>query len=102
MAVADIQRAHAQTKVRATALFATGSSRVPAQFSPFTPPSDVQFIIPPSLSVPYTLDWKPGRTMSWNLTVEREIVQSLVVRAGYVGSKGTHLSNLTDLCGINV
>jgi hypothetical protein len=69
----------------------------PAQFAPFTPPSDVQFIIPPSLSVSYTPDWKPGRTMSWNLTVEREIVPSVVVRAGYVGSKGTHLGYNSDV-----
>ena len=63
----------------------------PAQFSPYTPPSNVAFITPPSLSVSYSPDWKPARTMSWNLTVEREISSGLVVRAAYVGSKGTHL-----------
>lgn len=69
----------------------------PAQFGPFIPTSDVAFINPPSLAVSYTPDWKPGRTISWNLTVERELRKDVLVRAGYVGSKGTHLGYNTDI-----
>src|SRR5262249_18516391 len=69
----------------------------PAQFAPFTPPSNVAFINPPSLAVSYTPDWKPGRTMSWNLTVEHQFSANIVARAGYVASKGTHLGYNTDI-----
>ena len=32
----------------------------------------------------------------WNLTLERQIAKSLLVRAGYVGNKGTHLYGTAD------
>ena len=69
----------------------------PAQFAPFVPPSNVQFLIPPSLAVSYTPDWKPGRTMSWNLTVEHQLRSDLLFRVGYAGSKGTHLGYNSDV-----
>jgi hypothetical protein len=69
----------------------------PAQYAPFTPPSNVSFIIPPSLAVSYSPDWKPGRTMAWNLTVERQLRSDVLVRVGYAGSKGTHLGYNTDV-----
>ncbi len=69
----------------------------PAQFAPFIPPSNVQFIIPPSLAVSYTADWKPARTMSWNFTVERQLRNDLLFRVGYAASKGTHLGYNTDV-----
>jgi outer membrane receptor protein involved in Fe transport len=68
----------------------------PAQFAPFIPPSNVQFIIPPSLAVSYTPDWKPGRTMSWNFTVEQQLRGDMLLRLGYAASKGTHLGYNTD------
>jgi len=34
---------------------------------------------------------------SWNLTVERELAQGIVIEAGYAGSKGTHLGRKYDL-----
>ena len=69
----------------------------PAQFAPFIPPKNVAFIIPPSLAVSYTPDWRPGRTLSWNLTVERQIVNNLLFRVGYAASKGTHLGYNSDV-----
>jgi hypothetical protein len=69
----------------------------PAQYAPFVPPSNVKFIIPPSLAVSYTPDWKPGRTMSWNLTVEHQLRNDLLIRAGYAASKGTHLGYNSDV-----
>jgi hypothetical protein len=69
----------------------------PGQFAPFIPPSNVQFIIPPSLAVSYTPDWKPGRTMSWNFTVEQQLRSDMLLRLGYAGSKGTHLGYNNDV-----
>jgi hypothetical protein len=69
----------------------------PAQYAPFVPPSNVAFITPPGLAVSYTPDWKPGRTMSWNFTVERQLRNDLLLRAGYAGSKGTHLGYNSDV-----
>src|SRR5258708_33179500 len=69
----------------------------PAQYAPFIPPSNVAFILPPSLAVSYTPDWRPARTLSWNLTVEHQLPGALLVRAGYVGSKGTHLGYNSDV-----
>jgi carboxypeptidase family protein len=34
---------------------------------------------------------RPGYTQNWNLVMEREIVSNLLVRAAYVGAKGTDL-----------
>ncbi len=36
----------------------------PGQYAPFIPPSNVQFILPPSLAVSYTPDWRPARSLS--------------------------------------
>ncbi|HZT29588.1 MAG TPA: carboxypeptidase regulatory-like domain-containing protein [Bryobacteraceae bacterium] len=69
----------------------------PAQYAPFVPPSSVQFIKPPSLAVSYTPDWRPARTMAWNLTVERQLHTDLLVRLGYAGGKGTHLGYNSDV-----
>jgi hypothetical protein len=33
---------------------------------------------------------------NWNLTVERELLRNLLMRVGYVGTKGTHLTSLYD------
>lgn len=69
----------------------------PGQFAPFIPPADAAFIIPPSLAVSYTAEWRPARTMGWNFTVERQLRNDVLFRAGYVASKGTHLGYNTDV-----
>jgi outer membrane receptor protein involved in Fe transport len=38
-----------------------------------------------------TRDMRAGYLQNWNLVLERELRSSLLVRAAYVGSKGTHL-----------
>lgn len=35
-------------------------------------------------------------TQNWSLTIERELISSLVLRVGYVGTKGTHLTSNYD------
>ena len=69
----------------------------PQEFAPFIPSADVGFDLPLGLAVSYTPDWKPARTLSYNLTIEHQLRPDLLVRAGYVGSKGTHLGFNTDI-----
>ena len=68
----------------------------PAQFAPFTPASNVQFQTP-MVGVSYAPDWTPAQQQSWNVTLEHQLRTDLLVRAAYVGSKGTHLGYNTDV-----
>ncbi|MBV8809970.1 MAG: TonB-dependent receptor [Acidobacteriaceae bacterium] len=69
----------------------------PAQFAPFIPPHDVAFPIPLPLAVSYQPNWHPSELMNWNLTVERQLSKDILLRVGYVASKGTHLAYNTDV-----
>lgn len=68
----------------------------PAEYAPTPPPSNAEFE-KPVLGVSYATDWKPARQLSWNLTIEHQLRQDLLVRGAYVGSKGTHLGINTDV-----
>ena len=69
----------------------------PAQYAPFKPPTDVAFANPLSLAVSYQPNWKPSSVMNWNLTIEHQLATDILLRAGYVASKGTHLAYNTDV-----
>jgi hypothetical protein len=69
----------------------------PAEYAPLIPASDVNFDLPLGLAVSYAHDWKPARSMSYNLALEHQISGDILVRAAYVGSKGTHLGFNTDI-----
>lgn len=69
----------------------------PAQFAPFTPSRDVTFPIPLPLAVSYQSNWHPSEVMNWNLTVQHQLSQDVLLSVGYVASKGTHLSYNTDV-----
>jgi hypothetical protein len=69
----------------------------PAQFAPFIPPHDVAFPIPLSLAVSYQPNWHPSELMNWNFTVEHQLAKDVLMRIGYVASKGTHLAYNTDI-----
>jgi hypothetical protein len=69
----------------------------PSQFAPLVPSSSVSFADPLSLAVSYQPNWKPAAAMNWNLTLERQFWNQVLLRVGYVASKGTHLSYNTDL-----
>jgi|SRR5579871_277956 len=77
--------------------YAGTANPFPAQYAPQIPPSQVAFDLPLSLAVSYQHTWKPSRVMNWNLTVEHQLRNDLVVRVGYVASKGTHLGYNTDV-----
>lgn len=70
----------------------------PAQYAPFVPAKDVSFadLLPGMPGVSFAPNWHPMQLWDWNLTVERQLRSDTVVRAAYVGSKGTHLSYNTD------
>jgi len=68
----------------------------PAEYAPRDPPRDA-VIDKPTLGVSYASDWHPATAMNWNLTVEHSLRPDLLVRAGYVASKGSHLGFNTDL-----
>jgi hypothetical protein len=39
---------------------------------------------------------RPGYIQNWNIFVEHQLRSDLLIRAGYVGAKGTHLVNLYE------
>lgn len=69
----------------------------PSQYAPFIPPHNVAFSIPLPLAVSYQPNWHPSNVMNWNLTVEHQLMNNILLRVGYVASKGTHLAYNTDV-----
>jgi len=66
-----------------------GSSPGAPVFTPVTLPYSFDiFFTPRDLATPYV--------QSWNLNLERELVQNAALQLGYVGSKGTKLVRLRD------
>ena len=63
----------------------------PFPADPFNVPQDVQFFLP-NAAFSYDPNLKNGRLQSWNVTLEREIVPSYLVRVAYAGSKGDRLA----------
>ncbi len=63
----------------------------PFPTDPFDVSSDVQFFLP-NAAFSYDPNLKNGRLQSWNLTLEREIMPSYLVRAAYAGSSGDRLA----------
>lgn len=72
------------------------SDPFPAQFGPKLPPSNVAFTLPATLSYYFA----PGFTMpvitTWNLTLERQLGNTFLVRAAYFGNRGQHLFGTSD------
>jgi hypothetical protein len=75
-----------------------GSAGVKNPFPPFAPVNlvpDAPFVFP----MPYAYfkeDWTVGNLQSWNLTVEQQFAGDWLVRAAYVGNKGTHLQTFRE------
>jgi hypothetical protein len=68
----------------------------PAQYGPGIPPSSVAFTLPLAV-VSLSPGWRPPRVASWNLAIERQLSQDLLVRVAYAASKGTFLGYNVDL-----
>lgn len=77
--------------------YGTTPNPFPSQYAPFVPPHDVAFPDPLSLAVSYQPNWHPSNLMNWNLTVEHQLSNNILLRVGYVASKGTHLAYNTDV-----
>ena len=66
----------------------------PARFGgTVIPPPNVTFQTPTALQVSSS-DLRIPLLTTWNLTVERQLGSNWLIRAGYVGNKGTHLSTV--------
>jgi len=63
----------------------------PAQFGPGVAGPGTVFPTPLALTYMFAQDFRAPQIASWNLTVERQIGASWLVRVAYVGDKGTHL-----------
>jgi hypothetical protein len=69
---------------------------------PYTPPApgdtsvDFSTAFPINTSVLDPLQRLPY-AQNWNLTIERELPANIIFRAGYVGSKGTHLYSTEEI-----
>jgi hypothetical protein len=68
----------------------------PFPADPFDVPRTAAFILPHSM-FSYDEALKNGRLQSWNLTLEREILPTYLVRAAYAGSWGDRLAVLREV-----
>ncbi|MGH9534392.1 MAG: carboxypeptidase regulatory-like domain-containing protein [Terriglobales bacterium] len=72
------------------------SDPFPAQFGPKLPPSNVAFTLPATVSYFFAPNFKPPVITTWNLTLERQLGNTLLVRAAYFGNHGEHLFGTSD------
>jgi Carboxypeptidase regulatory-like domain len=70
-------------------------SPFPAQYGSNVPGPEATFVTPVSLYY-MQKDFRIPQIATWNLTLERQIGTSWVVRAAYVGNKGTRISGSDD------
>ncbi len=69
----------------------------PAGFAPFLPPKDSKFVVPLGSFGSFASEFRPSYQEMVNLTLEREFIPNLVVRASYVGNLGRRLSVSNDV-----
>jgi hypothetical protein len=63
----------------------------------YKPPPNTQFILPVFGQEAYLPDYKLGRDMTWNLTIEHQLKGEWLFRIAYVGMESYHLINAADL-----
>jgi hypothetical protein len=68
----------------------------PFPADPFNVAKDAAFVLPHNM-FSYDPEMKNGSLHSWNVTVEREIVSTYLVRAAYAGSAGRNLAILREV-----
>lgn len=76
-----------------------GSANVRNPFPPFAPVDLNDRNQPFSFPMPYAYfqeDWGVGYSQAWNLTIERQLFQNWLIRAAYVGNKGTNLQTFRE------
>lgn len=79
-------------------LNAFGGGFKPAAFNGTVPGVILDFTVPGAPSV-FSVDrhLRTPYVQTWNLNIQQELTKSIAVEAGYVGTKGTKLSRLSDL-----
>jgi len=68
----------------------------PDQFGPRNPGSNATFPQDISFTQIFDRHYHLPQVLAWNLTVERELASGWLVRAAYIGNKGTYLSGGGD------
>jgi hypothetical protein len=63
----------------------------PGGYAPSNPPSTAAFFLPTTIVLAFQPDYRLPSLATWNLTLERQVGESWLVRGAYVGNKGTHL-----------
>jgi len=71
------------------------NGNIPPLQSP--PPSDTVFPLPLGNSVGFSPHFKPPATQQWNFTVERQLPQGVLLRAGYEASESYHMFDSRDI-----
>ena len=71
-------------------------SAQPLEPAAFVPPANYAFSAFSTWALP-TRKMVSGYMQNWNFIIERQLAGDLLVRAGYVGSKGTHLLNASEV-----
>jgi hypothetical protein len=69
----------------------------PFAASNYAPDSSVPFITPVFVQDSFVTDFKIGRVLTWNLSLEHQFQGNIVARAAYVGSESYHLPTPIDL-----
>ncbi len=64
----------------------------PAQFGPKAPGPEAEFSTPTSISF-FSKDFQPPNFGTWSVTLERQFASDWLLKAAYVGNKGTHLGS---------
>jgi hypothetical protein len=68
--------------------YASRPNPFPGSFAPFDPPQDAKFFPPLGQVGTFDPNFRNAYQEIWNLTVEREVVPNLLLRASYVGNMG--------------
>ena len=63
----------------------------PAQYATNAPPANANFPQPVSLSNTLPRDMKIPLVTTWNVAVERQLANDMLLRVAYVGNKGTYM-----------
>jgi len=77
--------------------YAATENPFPAGFAPFVPAKDSRFVVPLGSFGSFARDFQPSYQQMVNLTLERELLANLIVRASYVANLGRHLSVSDDV-----
>jgi len=68
----------------------------PQDFGPNLPPSNFQFPLPATLAYFFAPNFTMPEITIWNVTFERQLGESWLLKAAYFGNKGTHLFGTSD------